>query len=180
MSPPNTFYLPPTLHSPGSTLPILHYRDDLPHPRTEETASKFLTAHTWEKRGVWGAIDIRHFHPNTHECYGVFQGASTLLLGAAGGDGNTAGLKLTVYPGDVLVLPAGTAHSSVDSKDDYRYVGVYPRACPRWRNEMGNYPIDLKALRKEIAQVPLPEADPVYGGNGPLCQLWSPNLMAKL
>lgn len=157
MNPPNTFYLPPTLHSPGSTLPILHYRDVLPHPRTEETATEFLTAHTWEKRVRQQA---HHSTPTNHArasgapstsaistptrtnatvssthtiqssrltTPGVFQGSSTLLLGAAGGDGDTAGLKLTVHPGDVLVLPAGTAHSSVESKDDYRYVGVYPR-----------------------------------------------------
>ncbi|KAF9883610.1 hypothetical protein FE257_003117 [Aspergillus nanangensis] len=107
-----------------------------------------------------GKTEIRHFHPNSHECYGAFQGSSTLLLGAAAGDGNETGLKITVRAGDVLVLPAGTAHSSVDSQGDYRYVGVYPQASPRWRNEFGKTPIDLRALRKEIFGVYLPEEDP--------------------
>lgn len=60
---------------------------------------------------------------------GVFQGTSTLLLGAAGGDLDpSTGVKVTLHAGDVLVLPAGTAHSSVDADNspEYRYVGVYP------------------------------------------------------
>jgi uncharacterized protein YjlB len=36
------------------------------------------------------------------------------------------GLKVDVEAGDVVVLPAGTAHSSISSSPDYRYIGVYP------------------------------------------------------
>jgi uncharacterized protein YjlB len=57
---------------------------------------------------------------------GIFQGSSTLLLGAATGDDVSVGMELVVNVGDVIVLPAGTAHSSVESTADYRYVGVYP------------------------------------------------------
>lgn len=28
--------------------------------------------------------------------------------------------------GDVIVLPAGTAHSSLESSEDYFYIGIYP------------------------------------------------------
>lgn len=63
---------------------------------------------------------------------GIFQGSSTLLLGAAGGDGvSNSGLRITVHAGDVLVLPAGTGHSSVASEGDYRYIGVYPDVSAR-------------------------------------------------
>jgi uncharacterized protein YjlB len=131
---------------------------------------------------------------------GIFHGSSTLLLGVATGDDASVGLKLVVIAGDVIVLPAGTAHSSLESTADYRYVGVYPQVrqllfrtvgpsidiffviqnCPRWRNEIGRSRIDLRVLRKEIAAVELPEEDPVYGKDGPLCQLWTKNNMAKL
>lgn len=55
---------------------------------------------------------------------GIFQGHSTLLLGKIQ---NGEGIQVDVYAGDVIVLPAGTAHSSLRSSDDYRYIGVYPR-----------------------------------------------------
>lgn len=55
---------------------------------------------------------------------GIFQGNSTLLLGKIE-DGE--GVEVDVCAGDVIVLPAGTAHSSLESYDDYRYIGVYPK-----------------------------------------------------
>ncbi|OJI98764.1 hypothetical protein ASPVEDRAFT_50389 [Aspergillus versicolor CBS 583.65] len=178
---PSTYYLPPTEHTPNNPLPVLHYRNVLPKLRTEEEVTKFLTAHKWEKRGTWGTIWTSHFHPNCHECYGVFQGTSTLLLGAAGGDGiSNAGLRITVHTGDVIVLPAGTGHGSVESTDDYRYIGVYPEGCPKWKNEFGKKRIDDKTFQSEIAGVASPEEDPVYGKDGPLMQLWSQPLRANL
>ena len=57
-------------------------------------------------------------------CLGIFQGHSKLLLGRIQ-DGN--GLEVDVKTGDVIVLPAGTAHSSLQSSPDYRYIGVYPQ-----------------------------------------------------
>lgn len=36
------------------------------------------------------------------------------------------GVEVNVKAGDVIVLPAGTAHSSLQSSPDYRYIGVYP------------------------------------------------------
>ncbi|RDW78997.1 uncharacterized protein DSM5745_05849 [Aspergillus mulundensis] len=93
---------------------------------------------------------------------GVFQGSSTLLLGAAGGDGvSDVGLRITVPTGDVIVLLAGTGHSSVESTDDYRYIGVYPEGCLRWRNEFGKTRINSTAFKDGIASVRFPEKDPV-------------------
>lgn len=37
------------------------------------------------------------------------------------------GLEVDVQAGDVIVLPAGTAHSSLESSSDYQYIGVYPQ-----------------------------------------------------
>lgn len=36
-------------------------------------------------------------------------------------------LNIEMKVGDVLVLPAGTGHSSLESSADYKYIGVYPR-----------------------------------------------------
>lgn len=56
---------------------------------------------------------------------GIFQGSSRLLLGRIKEDLEEA-LEIQVRAGDVLVLPAGTAHSCLESTSDYLYIGVYP------------------------------------------------------
>ncbi|KAG8406566.1 hypothetical protein J3459_018651 [Metarhizium acridum] len=138
------YYLPPNSDVPNSPLPVLHYRGVLPSDATEDMVTKFLTANTWEKRGAWGHIGIRHFHPNTHECYGIVSGRSTMLLGKIN-DGT--GVDVEVQRGDVIVLPAGTAHSSIESTPDYFYIGVYPRVSSTvWRTCH-----DMRILRSLIA-----------------------------
>ncbi|KAH7009860.1 hypothetical protein EDB80DRAFT_891995 [Ilyonectria destructans] len=162
---------------PNNRLPVLHYRGVLPEPYTEETATQFLTSNKWEKRGTWGHIGIRHFHPNSHECYGIFRGHSTLLLGQISPTGEN-GVEINVKTGDVIVLPAGTAHSSLRSSSDYRYIGVYPEGCPRWRNETGKRP--ATNFTEDIKAVGMPEMDPVYGSEGPLVNLWQKPVLSKL
>jgi uncharacterized protein YjlB len=85
----NCYYLGSNQDAPNNTLPVLHYQDVLPQPATEASVTEFLTRNKWEKRvsncllsykaasefahvlqGTWGHIGIRHFHPNSHECYG--------------------------------------------------------------------------------------------------------------
>lgn len=169
---PEQHIIPPNTFAPNSPFPVLIYRDVLPLPLSEEKTAAFLESHDWEKRGVWGHIGVRHFHPNTHECYGIFRGESTLLLGRGQSD-QDGGLEVDVHAGDVVILPAGTAHCSLQSTQDYKYIGVYPKSCPRWRNEYGKEPLDVETLRREIASVAMPTQDPVIGVDGPLIQLWS-------
>lgn len=40
----------------------------------------------------------------------------------------SGGTIVFVKAGDVMVLPAGTGHASVESSEGYRYIGVYPQA----------------------------------------------------
>lgn len=54
---------------------------------------------------------------------GIFSGHSTLLIGKIN---EGTGQEISVSTGDVIVLPAGTAHSCLESSEDYRYIGVYP------------------------------------------------------
>lgn len=68
---PEQHVIPPNKYALNSSFPVLIYRDALPLPLSEEKTTEFLEANEWEKRGVWGHIPVRHFHPNTHECYGM-------------------------------------------------------------------------------------------------------------
>lgn len=46
-----------------------------------------------------------------------------------------------MFAGDVLVLPAGTAHASVESSGDYKYIGIYP--------EVSNFfPLELREVEQ--------------------------------
>ncbi|KAF2148107.1 hypothetical protein K461DRAFT_233579 [Myriangium duriaei CBS 260.36] len=169
------YYIRRNSFVPNSVLPVIVYRNVLPDDLNEKIAMAFLTRHEWEKRGTWGHIAIRHFHPNSHECYG----SSTLLLGQGKRD-DKGGVQVKVERGDVIVLPAGTAHSSIESTSDYRYIGVYPQTGPRWRNELGDTQMNVAALDKEITAVETPSADPVYGPNGPLVRLWQSRTKSRL
>lgn len=68
---------------------------------------------------------------------GYFRGSATTLLGVATGDtdieapestpgSTTKGLKLRVNAGDVVVQPAGTAHSQPETDGDLRFVALFP------------------------------------------------------
>ncbi|KAM0415850.1 hypothetical protein ACHAPT_013210 [Fusarium lateritium] len=178
---PETYFIKPTTHCPNNVLPVLVYRGVLPKPHDETSTTMLLESHGWTKKGTWGTIAVKHFHPNTHECYGVFQGDSELIFGAGGGDDEDAGVKCHVRAGDVVVVPAGVAHASVereekgkDESEKYRYIGVYPDGSPKWRSELGKTPLgEGRELFDEIGGVPMPREDPVRGYGGPLTRIWA-------
>lgn len=72
--------------------------------------------------------------------------------------------------GDVVVIPAGVAHKRESASDDLLVIGAYPHGQlpDMCRAETGRHAPSLAA----IAAVPLPEADPVTGGSGPLLECW--------
>ncbi|KAH7086448.1 hypothetical protein FB567DRAFT_71322 [Paraphoma chrysanthemicola] len=169
---PEQYTLPGSAYVPNNILPVLIYRDVLSTPIDPEKVKQLCERNGWEKRGEWGEINIPHFHPNTHECYAIIRGSSLFAVGRAKDDNDTDGVEVNVRTGDVMVLPAGVSHRSLSSEDDFRYIGVYPEAAPRWRNNYCGGKENMNALLEEINKVPIPDSDPVLGANGPLCQIW--------
>ena len=171
---PETYTLQPTKFVPNSNLPVLVYRQVLPTPADVESTVQFLESHMWEKRGVWGMIKTHHYHSITHECYGIFQGASTLHLGSGPLDDIGTGIDIHVSTGDVIVIPAGVAHCSINesAKGEYRYCGVYPQKAPKWDNNYCKTPEETDLKAAVARKVAMPEQDPVYGSEGPLMQIW--------
>ena len=131
----------------------------------------------WEKRGVWGMIKTHHYHSLTHECYGIFRGGggSTLHLGSGPLDETGMGIEVHVSPGDVIVIPAGVAHCSINdsAKGEYRYCGVYPRKAPKWDNNYCKAPEEAESKAAVARNVAMPEQDLVYKLDGPLMQIWA-------
>ncbi|KAH6972347.1 hypothetical protein BKA56DRAFT_635379 [Ilyonectria sp. MPI-CAGE-AT-0026] len=173
MQNPEIYRFSQTPFVPNSRLPVLIYRNVLPQPHQEETAKQFLENNQWLRGGTFGAFSRHHFHPNTHECYAVFQGSSTLLIGVGPTEDEKGGQKVFMEAGDVIILPAGVSHCTKDIHEDYKYLGVYPKGSQKWKNEWCKDGGRCSSLREEAESVPTPEWDPVHGLKGPLSELWA-------
>ncbi|UQZ36747.1 hypothetical protein C2I18_26370 [Paenibacillus sp. PK3_47] len=115
---------------------------------------------SWED----GVFPYHHYHSNAHEVLGGISGTALVQIG---GD---SGATFEISPGDVLVLPAGTAHKSLSSSDDFLVAGAYPGGMQY--NTRRAAPEDWAEGLPEIGKVPLPLTDPVYGDSGPLLKAW--------
>jgi len=116
---------------------------------------------TW-RNGIYG---YHHYHSTAHEVLGVARGSARVQLG--GPDGNV----LDIEAGDVLVLPAGTAHKNLGASPDFLVIGAYPEGQD-WDMNTGK-PGERPQVDRNIDQVSLPDKDPVYGTGGPLATRWS-------
>ena len=70
------------------------------------------------------------------------------------------------------MLPAGTGHRCLESSADFLVVGAYPPG-QEWDLIRADEPEKKAEALKRIANVSLPESDPVLGKDGPLMRLWS-------
>jgi len=148
--------------------PLLAYKGAVTLPATDPASvfERLFAANEWA--GSWrdGVFPFHHFHSSAHEVLGVYGGSATIRLGGEGG------VTLTVEPGDVVIIPAGVGHKKLASRGAFGVVGAYPA---------GQHPDICRASRRkldghadEVARVPLPAKDPVYGAQGPLFEHWRP------
>ncbi|MGC9468435.1 MAG: cupin domain-containing protein [Anaerolineae bacterium] len=149
-------------------LPALIYRQVVTLPDLDPAAvfEAIFRAHGWQ--GTWrnGIYGFHHYHSTAHEVLGVYQGHATVQLG---GD---QGITTQLTAGDVVVIPAGVAHKNLGSSVDFGVVGAYP-SDQRWDMNYGR-PDERPEADKNIAKVPTPSADPLYGDQGPLIEAWKP------
>ncbi|GKT43409.1 uncharacterized protein ColSpa_03590 [Colletotrichum spaethianum] len=82
------------------------------------------------------------------------------------------------------MVPAGVGNASVSEADgvagspdgeaEYRYFGVYSEGSPGYKHETGEKALAEKSwFAEEVAAVPIPPHDPVYGFGGPLVRIWT-------
>ncbi|WP_310551049.1 cupin domain-containing protein [Paenibacillus glufosinatiresistens] len=141
--------------------PALLYKSVLKDPDRADTV---FAANGWTRNWRDGVFGYPHYHSNAHEVLGVISGTATLQLG---GD---QGAAVEVAAGDVVVLPAGTAHKRLASSPDFLVAGVYPGGAD-YNTRRATLAEREEAL-PEIQRVGLPESDPVYGSKGPLMEAW--------
>ena len=148
------------------TLPFLVYGGALMLPGDDPAAAceAVFARNGWG--GSWrdGIYPFPHYHSTAHEVLGICCGEAKVRFG-----GDT-GIVLAVRAGDVVVIPAGVGHQNLGASADLLVVGAYPRG-QSWDLCRGRADERPRALAN-IARVPLPAADPVYGADGPLIEHW--------
>jgi uncharacterized protein YjlB len=151
----------------NAQLPLLVYTGAFSFQEKLDPAAieKVFLQNSW--LGSWrnGLYPFHHYHSTAHEVLGVYSGSVRVQFG--GEDG----LLIVAGPGDVLVLPAGLAHKNIWSSHDFRVVGAYPKGTS-WDMNYGKEG-ERPGADKNIAAVPLPEKDPVYGAEGKLFRHWN-------
>lgn len=147
-------------------LPVLLYHNVL--KSADDIAGQFeslITSNHWS--GAWrnGIFPYHHYHSNAHEVLAIYSGSVTVQLG--GPNGKTVDLEA----GDVVILPAGTAHKRLSSSGNFGVIGAYPSGQENYDINYGRDG-ERPESDRNIKQVPMPEADPIYGDEGPVVRHW--------
>ena len=147
-------------------LPLLLYKNaiNLPDEEGAERIEKIFKQNSWSNSWRDGIYDYHHYHSNTHEVLGVYSGRCIVQFG--GDHGITKELRV----GDVVIIPAGVAHKKI-AGEHFKCVGAYPNGMDY--NIRRGKPGEKEIMKPEIARVPLPETDPLFGNDGPLKLYWT-------
>jgi uncharacterized protein YjlB len=147
------------------SLPLLVYRGVLETGKDAAASCEALfNRNRWPAAWRNGVYDYHHYHTTAHEVLGIVRGTARVRFGGPNGR------AVDVGAGDVVVIPAGVAHRNEGASDDLLVVGGYPEGqdwdlCPAKPGEKG-------CAAADIARVPRPDIDPVYGTDGPLTAQW--------
>lgn len=149
----------------AAALPVAIYRDAFTvEGDAADTCERLFARHGWS--GAWrdGIYPYHHFHATTHEVLGIARGQVRVRFG-----GDTGPL-VAVRAGDVIVIPAGTSHRNECASADLSVVGAYPGGQDP--DIQKGVPEPRPGLAGLLAEVPLPDEDPVLGADGPLLRAW--------
>lgn len=128
------------------------------------TCEAVFAANGWDRSWRNGIYPFPHFHSTAHEALGICRGEAKVRFGGA------KGVVMTVRAGDVVVLPAGVGHQNLGASSDLLVVGAYPPG-PDWDLCTGE-DRERPGVLDNIAAVPMPPADPLFGEEGPLTRYW--------
>ncbi len=150
----------------NAKLPALVYKGALRlHPDDEaDCVIELFKKHNWTNAWKNGIYDYHHYHSTTHEVLGIFCGMADVQLGGP------EGTCVELIRGDIVIIPAGVSHKNLKSSKDFLCIGAYADG----REYDINYgkPEERPWVLENIAAVPLPKTDPVFGNEGPLLDYW--------
>ena len=159
-------------------LPLLIYQQafDLVRDDPASQIEAVFESNVW--CGIWrnGIHTSHHYHSNAHEVLGCYTGTARIQFGGP------SGLVANLQAGDVVIVPAGVAHSNLGCSANFQIIGAYPRGQQSYDLRRG-LPNERPKADEIIARVPLPDSDPVYGAFGPMVSEWKltskPRIMAS-
>jgi uncharacterized protein YjlB len=151
---------------PNNRLHLLLYRGVLPTGGNEPATRvvQLFAANNWTNSWRNGIYPFHHYHSTSHEVLGVYSGSAKVRLGGEQGE------DFEVRAGDVIVIPAGVGHKNLGASDDFGVVGAYPDG--RHWDLLTGKPGERPQADRNIAALPVPDNDPVYGADGPLRRIW--------
>ena len=163
---PEVYYFKDDGIIPNSRYPLLLYKNAFSKKGNE--GAEWLEAqfknNNWFNSWRWGIYPFHHYHSNTHEVLGCYQGTAEIHLGGP------QGKKFNISAGDIIVIPAGVGHKCISHSQDFTVVGAYPNGM-EWdlvKEEKNKYEQSLANIKK----VPLPDQDPLEGRNNGLINIW--------
>lgn len=148
----------------NAALPVIVYRRPLAFDDDPAALEETFAGHGWTNGWRNGIYGFHHFHSTAHEVLGIARGRVRVRLGGE------RGTSFELEAGDVVVLPAGTGHRNEGGSGDLLVVGAYAGGRS-WDTRTGD-PAERPEVQRDIARVPLPEADPMHGAAGPLVRAW--------
>lgn len=150
---------------PNSVFPLIVYKKAFPVTDSlADVIEEKFAKNNWKNAWRNGVYDYHHYHSTSHEVLGVYKGTAQLQLGGE------QGKKVDVSVGDVIIIPAGTGHKKIAASDDFAIVGAYPDGM-EYDLLTGKAEEREKAL-VNIAKVPFPDNDPVFGTEGGINEFW--------
>ena len=152
---------------PNNRYPLLLYRGviDVESADPASQVQEEFAANNWTNSWRNGIYPFHHYHSTSHEVLGIYRGSATVRLGGE------QGRDFTVQAGDVIVIPAGVGHKNLGASADFGVVGAYPDGR-QWDLLTGK-PGERPKADRNIAALPIPDNDPVYGSSGPLRKIWA-------
>ncbi len=151
-------------NNPRLPLIVLRQALSLPSADPAATIEAIFEHNDWPPAWRDSVYTFHHYHSTSHEVLGIYSGEATVRFG---GD---PGVDVTIHAGDVVIIPAGVSHKRLSSSPDFAVVGAYPQGLT-WDMNYGK-PEEHPRVDGNIAAVPDPGRDPVFGDAGPLVTLW--------
>ena len=152
---------------PNNKLPLILYKNVFKKHGAAgaEWLEERFAENNWLNSWRNGVYNYHHYHSKSHEVLGVYSGSAELHLGGEQGQ------KVRVEAGEVIVIPAGVGHKNLGSSSDFRVVGAYPEG--RSYDLKTGKKSEYEEAKKNIAEVPLPEHDPVLGSENGVPEIWN-------
>lgn len=155
---------------PNNPLPVLYYENVLESVFGEDFSGddvlELFKNNGFVNGWTGGILDRHHFHSNAHEALACSAGELRVQLGGP------QGRMFTIRKGDVLLLPAGTAHKKLEATEEHEIIGAYPLNDSEYDMQYGDAD-NYEAIKESIANVAMPHTDPVTGSPSHIEEYWN-------